>query len=114
MTGYHQYKLCIEACMRCAALCKHAVVSSLKETDPAIMVKCVQLALECAAICTTTAELMSLGSDKVAEMAKICATIADACAEEFSKHTNEHSQECAEACTKCADECEVIQTSTIA
>ena len=108
MNGYHQYKLCIEACLTCAALCNHCATSCLKEEDPKMMAACIQLDLECAAICYATAQLMSLNSDKVKELAKICAVVCDACAEECSKHTNVHCQECAVACTKCADECEII------
>jgi hypothetical protein len=64
--------------------------------------------MECAAICYAAAQLMSLGSDKVKEMARLCALMCDTCAEECNKHLHEHCIECADACTKCADECEVL------
>lgn len=108
MTAYHHYKLCIDALLNCAALCNHCASSCIKEEDPKMMAHCVQLSMECAAICYATAQLMSLGSDAVKELAKLCAVMCDACAEECNKHTSDHCLECAAACTKCADECEIM------
>lgn len=107
MTGYHHYKLIIDACLNCAALCNHCVSESLKE-DPAMMSKCIQLSLECAAVCTATAQLMSLGSDNVKDLARICEKLCDACAEECGQHNSEHCLECAAACKSCADQLEVV------
>jgi hypothetical protein len=107
MTGYHQYKLCIDTCLRCAAVCNHCASESAKENQDGMMADCIQLDMECAAICYATAQLMSLGSKHIKEISKICAAICDACAEECSKHENEHCLECAKACSECADECEV-------
>lgn len=73
-----------------------------------MMAACIQLDMECSTICYAMAQLMSLNSNRIQELAKLCAAICDACAEECSKHTNEHCRECAEACTKCADECETL------
>lgn len=108
MEGYHQYKLCIEACLTAASLCNHCATSCLKEEHLPMMSKCIQLAMECSTICYATAQLMNFNSDKVKEIAKLCADMCDACAEECGKHDNDHCRECAEACTKCADECETI------
>ncbi|MDB5202335.1 MAG: four-helix bundle copper-binding protein [Ferruginibacter sp.] len=108
MTGYHQYKICIEACLRCAAICNHCAANAAKENHDGMMAKCIQLSMECSAICYAAAQLMSLGSDRIKDICKLCAEMCDACAAECSSHENEHCQECAEACTKCADECEVV------
>ena len=78
------------------------------EDDVKMMAKCIQLDMECSAICYASAQLMSLGSSKVKDICKICAEICDACAEECSKHETEHCQECAKACKNCADECKKI------
>lgn len=71
-----------------------------------MMARCIQLDLECAAICRSAAELMSLGSDFSQQLCKVCADICRACGEECSKHEMDHCQECAEACFKCAEACE--------
>jgi hypothetical protein len=70
-----------------------------------MMGKCIQLDMECAAICYASAQLMSLGSEKSKDICEICADICEACAEECSKMETEHCKECAEACKECARTC---------
>ncbi|CAN1571537.1 DUF326 domain containing protein [Spirosomataceae bacterium] len=106
--AYHENKKTIEACLACAALCHHCASSCLQETDPKMMARCIQLDMECAAICTATAQLLSLGSPHATALAKICADACAACATECSKHTNEHCKECAEACKICAEACKNV------
>jgi len=108
MTSYHQYKVCIEACLRCAAICNHCASSCAHEEDANMRAQCIQLNMECAAVCYAAAELMSLGSDHIRDLCKLCAVICDACADECSKHNDDHCIETAEVCRKCADECEIV------
>ncbi len=106
MTGYHTYKICIEACLKCAAICNHCASSCTQEEDVKMMAGCIQLDMECAAICYAAAQLMSLGSSKANELCKLCADICEACGNECAKHTHSsHCQECADACKQCAKEC---------
>jgi hypothetical protein len=105
MTGYHQNQSCIEACLRCAAVCNHCASSCLKEEHAHMMARCVQLDMECAALCYAAAQLMSLGSDRATELCRICADACEACGEECSKHDDEHCRECARTCHQCAEEC---------
>jgi hypothetical protein len=71
-----------------------------------MMARCIQLDMECAAICYAAAQLMSLGSKQAKEACLICAQLCDDCAAECSKHTHsKHCQECAEACRQCAQAC---------
>ncbi|WP_226998847.1 four-helix bundle copper-binding protein [Flavisolibacter tropicus] len=70
-----------------------------------MMSRCVQLDMECAALCYAAAQLMSLGSEKAMAICRICAEACEACAAECSSHDNKHCQECAEGCRKCAEEC---------
>jgi hypothetical protein len=80
----------------------------LQEEDVKMMAKCIQLDMECAAICYASAQLMSIGSSKSKDVCNICADICDACAAECSKHEIEHCKECAEACKQCAEECRAM------
>ncbi len=105
MTGYHTYKNSIEACLKCAAICNHCASSCTQEEDVKMMAGCIQLDMECAALCYAAAQLMSLGSSKAKEFCKLCADICEQCGAECSKHQTEHCQECAQACKECADEC---------
>ena len=63
---YHTYKACIDACLRCAVICNHCAKSCTLEPDVTMMARCIQLDMECAAICYASAELMSLHSTKAA------------------------------------------------
>jgi hypothetical protein len=103
--GYHENKKCIDACLACAAVCNYCAASCLQEPDVKMMARCIQLDMECAALCYASAQLMSLGSSKTAELCRLCAAACQACAAECTKHDNEHCKECADACTACAEEC---------
>ncbi len=105
MKGYHSYQVCIEACLKCAAICNHCASSCTQEDDVKMMANCIQLDMECAAACYAAAQLMSLGSEKAKDFCLLCADICEACAAECGKHENEHCRECADACTACAAAC---------
>ena len=105
MSGYHQNQSCIEACLRCGAVCNHCASSCLKEEHLHMMARCIQLDMECAALCYAAAQLMSLGSDHAKEVCRLCADACEACGEECGKHENEHCQECSKICRQCAEEC---------
>ena len=44
------FKDCIDACVACATACTYCATSCLQEDDVKMMVPCIQLDLECAAI----------------------------------------------------------------
>jgi hypothetical protein len=106
--GYHEYKNCIDACLRCAAICNHCAAECLQEYDVNMMTKCIQMDMECAAICYAAAQLMSMGSSRAKEVSKLCAEICTACAAECGKHEMQHCKECAEVCRNCANECNAM------
>lgn len=105
------YQSCIEACLRCADACQQCASFCLKEDDVAMMAKCIQLDMECAAICYASAQLMSLGSQHAVEICRICADICEACGRECSRHENDHCQRCAVECEACAEECRKMELS---
>lgn len=106
MNGYHQYQNCIEACLRCAAVCNHCASAWLQEADVKKMAHCIQLDMECAAVCYAAAQVMSLGGQTARELCRLCAQICNACANECHQHQMEHCQECASACRSCAEACQ--------
>jgi hypothetical protein len=70
------------------------------------MVRCIQLDLECAALCRAAAEVMSLGGAYAKQLCSLCAEACDACAAECEKHADmEHCRACAVSCRRCADAC---------
>lgn len=95
--------------MACAVACNQCATSCLQEEDVDMMAKCIQTDLECAAICRSAAELMSLNSSYSTIICNICADACYNCAQECENHAEmgmEHCRICAEACRICADECE--------
>jgi hypothetical protein len=105
MANYHTYNTCIDACLRCAAICNHCASSCTQEEDVKMMAKCIQLDMECSAMCYASAQLMSLGSERAKEICRICADLCEECGQECGQHNTEHCQECARACKQCAEEC---------
>ena len=109
--SHQQFQKCIDACLACAVTCNHCATSCLKEDDVKMMARCIQLDMECAAICYASAQLTSLGSDKAKDICRICADICEACAAECEKHAQQgmdHCRECAEACKACTEECRMM------
>lgn len=105
MKQYNNYRACIDACLACASICDHCAMSCTTENDIHMMARCIQLDMECAAICYTVAKLMSLDSDKAGAICNICAAICEACGNECSLHDNEHCRRCADACKVCVEQC---------
>jgi hypothetical protein len=70
-----------------------------------LMARCIELDMQCSAVCYASAQLMSLGSGKAMELCKICGELCEECGNECSKHQTKHCQECARACKQCAEEC---------
>lgn len=74
-----------------------------------MMTQCIQLDMECAAICYSAAQLMSMGSTRAEEVCRLCAELCTECAIECEKHPDtEHCAECARACRECAEQCNTM------
>ena len=99
------YKSCIEACNACASECNSCASMCIKDKDAVKMAHCTQLSLECAALCTASAQLMSLGSENAKDVCAQCAKLCEKCAAECDKFTMECSKECASSCRKAAKQC---------
>ena len=105
-------KQLIDALNKCVAKCNHCTTACLGEQDISMLVKCIELDIDCADICALTSGLIARGSKYSAYLLKACAEICTACATECDKHAHmEHCKLCAEACRKCAKECSQPQDS---
>ncbi|WP_341252463.1 four-helix bundle copper-binding protein [Euzebya pacifica] len=101
----------IDAALRCAQTCATCADACLHGDDPASMVTCIDLDTQCAAICRTTAEVLSRpgpNGDSWREIVKACIATCRECAAECGSHDHDHCRMCAEACTACADACEAL------
>ena len=104
-----QYENCIKACNECLIACEACASSCLHEHDVKMMVGCIELDRDCAAICSLAVQFMSRGSKYAAKLCALCAEICQACGDECAKHKPEHCQKCAAACHKCAEECRKME-----
>ena len=102
---HQQFKSCIDACDACALACDHCAASCLNEKDVKAMARCIQLDLDCAAICRLAVSYMGRGSELSGAICETCAEVCEICAEECARHPMEHCKQCAEACRRCAQEC---------
>jgi hypothetical protein len=103
--SHERFENCIDACVACAIQCEHCASECLREKDVKTMLKCIELDRQCASVCRSAAELMSIGGAFALALCNACAEICEACAEECEKHDMDHCQECADECRSCADEC---------
>lgn len=114
MAHNQMYQACIDACLRCGSICNHCASACLQEEDMKMMARCIQLDMECAAICYAAAQVMSMNGNYAEELCRVCADICFACGEECEKHAHmEHCRECAEACRHCAEECRKMAGVTV-
>lgn len=112
--SHEKFQNCIKECDSCAVACSHCATECLKEDQVKHLAKCIQLDMECAAICRSAAEIMSLGSYYSHLICQICADASNACAEECEKHAKtgmKHCRECAEACRQCAAACKEMMAA---
>lgn len=128
-----KWQSCIDACMRCAEACEFCATSDVKQQGQTLvqvaeeaasagaatsfdviqqivkrMTSCVQVNRECAAVCWTSASLMSIDSLFAKQFCNLCADVCDACAKECERHDVDHSKRCAQACRNSAEECRRI------
>jgi len=106
--SHEHYKEYIDACLACSTACHHCAASCLQEKDVTHLATCIRLDMECAAICETTARVMSINGHLSEQLCSLCAEICNRCAGECEKHAKmgmEHCRECAEACYHCAEVC---------
>ncbi|MCP2036461.1 hypothetical protein L1279_003504 [Planomicrobium sp. HSC-17F08] len=105
-----QHQELIQILHDCAAACNHCFDACLQEEDVKMMVQCIRLDRECADMCAFLEQAISRNSPFVAELARVCAAICDACGDECAKHADhhDHCKQCAEACRKCAEACRNI------
>src|SRR5688500_241714 len=111
--SHERFQSCIDACIACALACEHCATECLKEEDVKMMVRCIELDRECASVCRSAAELMSIGGAHASLLCGVCADICEACAREWEMHDMQHALDCAEACAACAEECSRMQEEQV-
>jgi len=109
---------CLEACLACEQACTACADACLVEEDVHRLVRCIRLNLDCAAVCSVTARVLSRQtappSDLIQQQLATCTAFCKACAVECEGHAHrhEHCRVCAEACRACESACRALITAT--
>lgn len=100
------YESCVQACNACAITCETCAAACLREDDVGMMARCIRLDLDCAALCRLAALSMVRDSEFARDVCALCAQVCRACGEECGRHKADHCQRCAQDCRACAEACE--------
>lgn len=107
--NYQENEDCIAVCLGTASFCNHtALWCADVDSHRMEMKKCIELTLECAALCAATAQLISMGSERAKELCRLCADVCEHCASQCNKFNNETLMACAELCRKCSCACRTV------
>ena len=104
----------IENCTRCHRICLETAARHFRgERSPKIEETLVRLLLDCAEICSTSADFMIRGSDVHQHVCRACAAICTRCADECDRQGEDpYMAACAEACRRCAESCAAMAGAT--
>ena len=97
----------LKALNDCATACNACLSACLGEEDVTMMVNCIRLDIDCAAICATTASFIGRSSRHGKHLLKECIEICGLCAAECAQHPMQHCQDCAAACRRCEEACKL-------
>lgn len=109
--GHHmmdEMTQCIQLCQDCHTLCIQMIGHCLKLGGRHAAPEHIRLLMDCAQICTTTADYMARGSSLHDRTCSLCSEICRLCAEscEQLRGDDQLIKQCAEMCRRCADSCE--------
>lgn len=104
----------IEACHECGETCTSCADACLGEKGVESLRRCITLNLNCAAVCETTAQLLTRRTEAdwelILSQLQACVMACRLCGAECEKHAHhhEHCRVCAEACRRCEEACNRI------
>lgn len=96
---------CLEACLAAVQVCEWCADACLDESG---MAECVRLCRDVVDIASLHSHLTARNSPHSSELAELCASICEACAEECAQHEHDHCQACADILPECAEACRTM------
>lgn len=100
---------CIQDCLECYSTCLETVNYCLQQGGKHATPEHINILMDCAEICRTSANFMLRGSSFHAYTCDVCAEICIVCADECAPFSaDEQMQACADICRRCADSCEAM------
>ena len=103
----HEMQQCIEECLRCHGMCLQTVAHCLELGGRHAEPSHIDLLLDCAETCQTSANFMLRGSDRHHLTCALCSEICRACGDDCERMAgdDEIMKRCAEECRRCAESC---------
>ena len=98
---------CIDNCLKCYETCRETISYCLQKGGEHAKSEHINLLLNCADICQTSANFMISSSSLHSSVCKACAEVCIKCAEscESIGRSDEKMKECVEICRQCAESC---------
>ena len=105
---------CIQNCTECRRACLETVTYCLKLGGAHAAPEHINLLLDCAEICRTSADFMVRGSEMHRRVCGVCADICERCAADCERMgaDDAHLKTCAEVCRRCAESCRQMAKAT--
>lgn len=111
LDGYHmseEMRRCIQLCQDCHAICVQVIGHCLKLGGRHATPDHIRLLIDCAQICTTSADYMARESSLHDRTCQLCSEICRLCAESCDRIAGDDHmiKQCAELCRRCSGSCE--------
>ncbi|MDH6059952.1 four-helix bundle copper-binding protein [Chrysosporum bergii ANA360D] len=104
---------CIQNCWDCHSICLNTVTYCLQEGGRHADPNHIRLMLDCAEICSTSANFMLRNSDLHTRTCDVCAMVCERCADDCdSIGSNGQMKACADMCRRCAESCRRLAMTT--
>jgi len=96
---------CIDACSECHRLCLATAAQGLRAGGGLAEAAHISALLDCAAICATSADLLTRSSPLHPRSCALCAEACRVCAESCRQHADVDLRRCIEVCERCEASC---------
>ena len=96
---------CIDECQSCHEVCVETLAHCLAMGGEHAEAEHITMLMDCAQICTSSADFMLRGSSLHAGVCGVCADICEECAESCEALEGAEMKRCADQCRRCAESC---------
>ena len=96
---------CIDECQSCHEVCVETLTHCLSMGGDHAQAEHIRSLIDCAQMCTTSADFMLRASPAHADVCDVCADVCEECAESCEELDGEEMKRCADQCRRCAESC---------
>jgi hypothetical protein len=105
---------CIDECQSCHAICVETAAHCLQRGGKHAEARHIGTLLDCAEICSTSADFMLRNSQLFQRTCEVCAEVCDRCAKSCDSFGDDDMmRRCAEECRRCAESCRKMAATTM-